>query len=102
MRVTVSVMPPKLSHLVECLGGSRASRLRVKVFTTAFPEWSTVNSFSRPPATVPLGSQSFVESHFYNLKHKLGYQRRRPATRLIALGCDTLWVFRDLRVRPIG
>ena len=34
-----------------------------------------------------LGSQSFVESHFYNLKHKLGYQRRRPATRLTALGC---------------
>ena len=50
-----------------------------------------------------LGSQSFVESHFYNLKHKLGYKRRRPATRLTALGCvDTLWVFRDLRVRPIG
>jgi len=50
-----------------------------------------------------LGSQAFVESHFYKLKHKLGYQRRRPATRLTALGCtDTLWVFRDLRVRPIG
>ena len=50
-----------------------------------------------------LGSQSFVESHFYKLKHKLGYKRRRPATRLTALGCtDTLWVFRDLRVRPIG
>lgn len=52
---------------------------------------------------VILGSQSFVESHFYNLKHKLGYQRRRRATRLTALGpVDTLWVFRDLRVRPIG
>ena len=52
---------------------------------------------------VILGSQSFVESHFFRLKHKLGYQRRRPATRLTALGCiDTLWVFRDLRVRPIG
>ena len=52
---------------------------------------------------VILGSQSFVESHFYKLKLKLGYQRRRPATRLRALGCaDTLWVFRDLRVRPIG
>src|SRR5208282_5662027 len=51
---------------------------------------------------VILGSQSFVESH-YNLKHKLGYQRRRPATRLTVLGCaDTLWVFRDLRVRTIG
>ena len=50
-----------------------------------------------------LGSQSFVESHFYNLKRKLGYRRRRPATRLTALGwADTLWVFRDLRVRPIG
>ena len=50
-----------------------------------------------------LGSQSFVESHFYHLKHKLGYKRRRPATRLTALGCaDTLWVFRDLRVRTIG
>jgi hypothetical protein len=42
-----------------------------------------------------LGSQSFVESHFYHLK--LGYKRRRPATRLTALGCaNTLWVFRDL------
>ena len=52
---------------------------------------------------VILGSQSFVESHFYNLKHKLGYKRRRPATRLTALGCaDSLWVFRDLRVRTIG
>ena len=51
----------------------------------------------------PLGSQSFVESHFYNFKHKLGYQRRCPAKRLTALGCtDTLWVFRDLRVRAIG
>ena len=52
---------------------------------------------------VILGSQSFVESHFYNLQRKLGYQRRRPATRLTALGCtDALWVFRDLRVRSIG
>ena len=52
---------------------------------------------------VILGSRSFVESHFDKLKHKLGYQRRRPATRLTALGgADTLWVFRDLRVRPIG
>ena len=52
---------------------------------------------------VILGSQSFVESHFYNLQRKLGYRRRRPATRLIALGCaDALWVFRNLRVRPIG
>ena len=52
---------------------------------------------------VILGSQSFVESHFYNLQRKLGYRRRRPATRLTALGwADTLWVFRDLRVRPIG
>ena len=50
-----------------------------------------------------LGSQAFVESHFDKLKHKLGYQRRRPATRLTALGAaDTFWVFRDLRVRPIG
>jgi hypothetical protein len=50
-----------------------------------------------------LGSQSFVEFHFYHLKHKLGYKRRRPATRLTALGCaNTLWVFRDLRVRTIG
>jgi len=37
------------------------------------------------------------------MRHKLGYQRRRPATGLTALGCaNTLWVFRDLRVRPIG
>ena len=38
---------------------SRASRLRVRVFTTAFPEWSTVNSFSRPPATVPQRPKDF-------------------------------------------
>jgi hypothetical protein len=49
-----------------------------------------------------LGSQSFVESHFFNLKHKLGHQCRCPATLLTALGClETLWVFHDLRVRPI-
>jgi putative transposase len=52
---------------------------------------------------VILGSQSFVESHFFRLKQKLGYRRRRPATRLTTLGCaEPLWVFRDLRVRPIG
>ena len=52
---------------------------------------------------VILGSQAFVESHFSKLKEKLGYRRRRAATRLTALGCaDTLWVFRDLRVQPIG
>ena len=52
---------------------------------------------------VILGSQAFVESHFYRLKEKLGYRRRRPATRLRALGCsDTLWAFRDLRVLPTG
>jgi putative transposase len=52
---------------------------------------------------VILGSQSFVESHFYKLKQKLGYKRRCPAKRLTALGsADNLWVFRDLRVRPIG
>ena len=56
-----------------------------------------------PARRQALGSQSFVESHFYKLKHKLGYQRRRLATRLTSLGCtDNLWVFRDLRVRPIG
>jgi hypothetical protein len=52
---------------------------------------------------VILGSQSFVESHFYNLKEKLGYRRRRAVTRLPALGCsDTLLVIRALRVRPTG
>jgi hypothetical protein len=40
-----------------------------------------------PARRQALGSQSFVESHFYNLKQKLGYQRRHPATRLTALGC---------------
>jgi len=50
-----------------------------------------------------LGTQAFVESHFSKLKDKLGYRRRRAATHLTALGCsDTLWVFRDLRVEPIG
>ena len=52
---------------------------------------------------VILGSQAFVESHFYRLKEKLGYRRRHPATRLRLLGdSDTLWVFRDLRVLPTG
>jgi REP-associated tyrosine transposase len=52
---------------------------------------------------VILGSQSFVESHFYDLKEKLGYRRRRTGTPLTALGCsDRLWVFRYLRVRPSG
>ena len=46
---------------------------------------------------VILGSQAFVESHFYKLKHKLGYQRRRLATRITALGAaDTFWLFCDL------
>ena len=54
-------------------------------------------------ALMSKGSRSFVESDFYRLKHKLGYQRRRPATRLRALcSANTLWAFRDLRVRPIG
>jgi hypothetical protein len=51
---------------------------------------------------VILGSQCFVESHFHRLKQKLGYLRRRAATHLRALGSPTLWVFRDLRVQPIG
>jgi hypothetical protein len=52
---------------------------------------------------VILGSQSFVESHFCNLKEKLGYRRQRAGTPLTALGCsDRLSGFRDLRVRPIG
>src|SRR5260370_17564091 len=51
-----------------------------------------------------LGSQSFLESHFFNLKRNLGYQRRRPATRLTALGCaDTLWAPGPIRIlRPDG
>ena len=47
-------------------GGERASRTltcRIRYFTDG----------------VILGSQSFVESHFYNLKEKLGYRRRPPA-----------------------
>ncbi len=65
--------------------------------------WFSTVSSSNPARRQALGSQSFVESHFYNLKRKLGYKRRRPATRLTALGsAHTLWVFRDLRVRPIG
>jgi hypothetical protein len=34
--------------------GSRASRLRVRVSTTAFPGWSSVDSFSRLHVTAPL------------------------------------------------
>ena len=52
---------------------------------------------------VILGSQPFVESHFYNLKEKLGYRRRHTGRPLRALGgSNRLWVFRDLRVRAIG
>jgi hypothetical protein len=52
---------------------------------------------------VILGSQSFVESHFFKLKAKLGYRRRRTAARLTTLGSSNpLWVFRDLRVRLTG
>jgi hypothetical protein len=52
---------------------------------------------------VILGCQSFVESHFDNLKQKLGYKRQRTRTPLTALAfSDRLWVFRDPRVRPIG
>jgi putative transposase len=52
---------------------------------------------------VILGSQSFVESHFYNLKEKLGYRRRRTGTPLRALSfSDTLWVFREPRIQPSG
>jgi REP element-mobilizing transposase RayT len=43
---------------------------------------------------VILGSQSFVEAHLHRLQQKLAYQRRRPATRLSALGSPNLWVFR--------
>jgi hypothetical protein len=50
-----------------------------------------------------VGSQSFVESHFYKLKHKLGTNFGCHAIRSRALGCaDTLWVFRDPRVQLIG
>jgi REP element-mobilizing transposase RayT len=38
-----------------------------------------------------LGSQSFIAAHFYKLKEKLGYRRRRPAARenlISALVCE--------------
>ena|SRR6516164_4087087 len=50
---------------------------------------------------VILGSQGFVESQFVRLKQKLGHKRHRAATCLTALGSPGLWVFRDLRVRPV-
>jgi len=62
----------------------------------------TVDLFSRLTTTVQLGpnDQSFVESHFDNLKEKPGYRDRGIATRLRPLGCSaTPWVFRDLRAR---
>jgi hypothetical protein len=50
-----------------------------------------------------LGSQSFVESHFYKLKEKIGYRRRSIGTPLTALGCsDRLWVFREPRIPRSG
>ena len=52
---------------------------------------------------VILGSQSFVETHFYNLKEKLGYRRQHTGTALTVLGSsDRLWVFREPRVQPSG
>jgi hypothetical protein len=49
------------------------------------------------------GSQSFVETHFSNLKEKLGYRRQHTAVPLTELGCsDRLWVFREPRVQPSG
>jgi hypothetical protein len=36
-----------------------ASRLKVRVFTTAFPGWSTVDSFSKPPTMVPPRRKDF-------------------------------------------
>jgi len=52
---------------------------------------------------VILGSEAFVESHFSNLKAKLGYRRQHTGTPLTVLGCsDRLWVFREPRVQPSG
>jgi putative transposase len=52
---------------------------------------------------VILGSQAFVESHFFNLRAKFGYRRRRSATRLTTLDSSgSLWVFREPRVQPSG
>ena len=51
--------------------GPNALRCRIRYFTDG----------------LILRGQSLVESHFYNLKHKLGYQRRRPATRLTPPVC---------------
>jgi hypothetical protein len=53
---------------------------------------------------VILGSQSFVESHFYSTISRISWVKDVGALpRLTALGgADTLWVFRDLRVRSIG
>jgi hypothetical protein len=75
-----------------------------------WPQWLLISNSTRfVPVFVPDLMASLWEvsplwnPSFYKLKHKLGYQRRCPATRLTALGCaDTLWVFRDLRIRPIG
>jgi hypothetical protein len=52
---------------------------------------------------VILGSQAFVDSHFSDLKAKLGYKRQHTGTPLTMLGCShRLWVFREPRVQPSG
>lgn len=51
---------------------------------------------------VILGSRSFVQSHFERLKQKIGYQRKSGPTSLKSLGSDSLWAFRNLRVRTFG
>ncbi len=51
---------------------------------------------------VILGSRCFVDFHCQRLKQKIGFKRKSGPTALKILGPATLWVFRNLRVRPFG
>jgi putative transposase len=51
---------------------------------------------------VILGSRSFVQTHFERLKQKIGYKAKSGPTCLKILGSDSLWAFRNLRVRTFG
>jgi hypothetical protein len=68
-----------LLFYVVCFTPMRFPRVKaeVRVFTTAFPEWSTVNSFSRPPATVPRGRKICATNGFNGSRKNFDHLPKR-------------------------